>query len=808
MTKFKATWTRTALGLPLLATPAHAAWTDPVTLSPLIALALAGFVLAAMALPAAALRTSRMVNGASKQKIRDLEQQLNEAEAALKSEPQVMLVWNGKAANVERVVGSLRGTVRLPENPEALLAFAAWLESDSAAHLGLCLTELRQSGKAFSIGVKSKLGELLEADGRAAGALATLRFRPLAGDRRAVTELAYDAEKLAKQVERLSTILDAAPFPVWIKGRDQALTWANQAYIKAVEAPTLAQALKTSTQLLAGQALDTRKSNNLTGLIGRVRAVHGGRMSAFNIHEINLQEGVAGFAVDVSALETAEKELDRHINAHASTLDKINTAIAIFGPDQCLRFFNRAYSQLWSLDEGWLKAQPSDGEILDLLRQRRALPEQANFREWKAKQLSSYTTLEIRENFWYLPDGRSLRVVCEQHPFGGVTYLYENLTKEYQLESRYNELADVQKETLDNLAEAVALFGSDGRVRLCNSTFQRLWAIDFSAGADGPHLESFLKLKTVTGDSRAAWSDIKFGITGLDGNRKVVEGRCSQAGQILRYRATPLPDGNALLAFSDISDSVRAEQALRDRTEALEAADRLKTTFLANISYEIRTPLTSIGGFAEGLDLGIAGELTKKQREYILDIRRSSDDLAAIIDAIIDLSAIDAGAMELKLAKVTVDVVMQGAASRVFAALERRNQTIAIEVADDVPEIIGDGPRLEKVLAHLLANASGFSGVGARITMGARRAGAEIQLYVADTGRGMDAEFQAKAFERFQSKSSPGNHRGPGLGLSIVKSFVELHGGKVSLISKPGVGTTVVCTLPVAGPQRGEQVAA
>ena len=241
--------------LSLLATPAHAAWNDPVTLSPLIALALAGFALAAMALPAAALRTQRMVNSAARLKIRDFEQQLNEAESALKSEPQLMLVWSGAGAIVERVVGSMRGTARLPDNSDAILAFPSWLESDSAAHLGLCLTELRQSGKAFSIGVKSKLGELLEADGRAAGSLATLRFRPLAGDRRAVTELAYDAEKLAKQVERLSTILDAAPFPVWIRGRDKALTWANQAYIKAVEAPTLVRTL----DWLEGEGLVARR---------------------------------------------------------------------------------------------------------------------------------------------------------------------------------------------------------------------------------------------------------------------------------------------------------------------------------------------------------------------------------------------------------------------------------------------------------------------------------------------------------------------------------------------------------------------
>jgi len=774
----------------------------PASLPELPVAALAALPAVGLGLAVISIWRLRRRLAAQKERVAELELQLNEAESSLKVEPQIMLVWRGSENKLSRVVGSLKGIAKVPAKTEELMMFGYWLEPDSARNLETATAELRSSGKSFCIGVRTVAGELLEADGRAAAGLATLRLRPLAGDRKAVTELAYDADKLAKQVERLSAILDTAPFPVWIKNKDGALAWANQSYIRTIEAPDLAAALKSRTQLAATDTVDPRKADVMLGLRGRAHAVQGGKRRAFNVHELELHDGLAGFAIDVSALELAEKELERHINAHASTLDKIDTAIAIFGPDQRLRFFNRAYQQLWNLPEDWLKSQPSDGEILDRLRALRVLPEQANFREWKAKQLSSYTTLEMRESYWYLPDGRSLHVVCEQHPFGGVTYLYENLTKEYQLESRYNEQADVQKETLDNLAEAVALFGSDGRLRFCNLAFQRLWSLDFAAGSDGPHVDALLKLKTVTGDARAAWSDIKYGITGLDGTRKIVEGRCGLGEMILRYRAIPLPDGNALLSFSDVSDSVRAEQALRDRTEALEAADRLKSDFLANISYQVRTPLTSISGFAEALAAGLMGQMAPRQRDYVLDIHSAAGDLTTIIDAIIDLSAIDAGAMELRLGRIEITELLERATARIMSALERRNQSIDIEVAENVPEIMGDEARLEQVLGHLLSNASGFSPEGGRITMGARRAGDQVQIWVADKGRGMDSEFQAKAFERFQSRPSAGSHRGPGLGLALVKSFTELHGGRVSLVSKLDQGTTVVCTLPISGPLR------
>jgi signal transduction histidine kinase len=781
-------------GASLLPMDAASGWLGTATVG-VAAAALAGCILSAFKLA----RFRRELHG-TRARTGELEFALNEVESALYSESQVLLIWRGQSEKPDRMAGSLHGAAIVPGTPEELSDFIAWLDPDSAADLKQRLATLRETGRAFNIGVKSLRGELLEADGRAAGAHTTLRLRPLAGERRDVTELSYDASKLSKQVQRLSAILDSAPFPIWIKDKDGKLAWANQPYITAVEAPDLQNLIKTNTTLYREDALDKGRSDKDRGLLGRSRAIARGAVRAFNIYERNIEGGTSGFAVDVTPLEEAEKELERHIKAHASTLDKLDTAIAIFGPDQRLRFFNQAYAKLWSLDEDWLKTQPLDGEVLDRLRAARSLPEQANFREWKSKHLASYTTLETRESYWYLPDGRSLHVVCEQHPFGGVTYLYENLTKEYQLESKYNEQVDVQRETLDNLAESVALFGSDGRLKLFNPAFQKLWHLEDLRPGQSVHADQLSQDKKYSTEARAAWADIRFSLTGLDGSRKKLEGRFTHDGKVLRYRAVPLPDGNALLTFTDVSETERAEQALRERAEALEAADQLKSQFLASVSYQIRTPLTSISGFAETLDLGIMGEMTEKQHAYIRDIRQSSDELSSIIDAIIDLSAIDAGAMELRLSKVDVADLLERVGNKALPALERRNMAIDIEIASDVTTITADNQRLEQILGQLLSNAMGFSPAGATIRLGARNRGEQVQIWVADTGPGIDPDFQSKAFERFQAKHSSGSHRGPGLGLSIVKSFTELHGGSVSLTSRPKQGTTVVCSFPRQGP--------
>jgi signal transduction histidine kinase len=742
-------------------------------------------------------------DAAARRRIAELEGEINEAEAALRAEPHLLLIWRGRNAEPDRIIGDMRDTAKVPAQRETLLDFPVWLEPESASALAAAAATLRETGISFNIGIRTKRGELLEADGRAAGRLATLRLRPLSGERRHITEMAFEARKLSKQVERLSAILDGAPLPIWLKDSASRLIWVNRAYLRAVENADIDSVVASGIDIVEPAKLEFALGNNEVGRHARAHAVIEGSKRALDVYEVTLSEGMAGFAVDVTALEESQKELKRHIRAHANTLDKLATAIAIFGADQRLRFFNSAYVDLWDLDPVWLESNPSDGEILDWLRSHRKLPEQANYRDWKARQLNAYTTLETRESWWHLPDGQSLHVVCEQHPFGGVTYLYENVTEKIRLESQYNELISVQRETLDNLHEGVALFGTDGRLRLYNPTFARLWSLDAPFLDEHPHIDAVIRKSRALFDS-AMWDELKFAVTSFDTNRHPLKERIDRPdGMVLQVSSVPLPDGNTLLTHMDVTDTTRIENALRERAEALEAADRLKTNFLSNVSYELRTPLTNIIGFSQSLSIGIAGQLLPKQNEYLHHIQESSNDLLEIIDAILDLTTIDAGAMELKLRPLAVAETLEAAARTVADAIDKRDLTLKIEIADNVSDFIGDDKRVRQVLSNLLSNAIGFSSAGGEVLMGARRDADDIVLWVSDTGRGIEPEFQKQAFERFHARATGGGHRGPGLGLAIVKSFVELHSGQVSLLSKVNKGTTVICRFPIDGPVSG-----
>ncbi|HEV3242579.1 MAG TPA: PAS-domain containing protein, partial [Methyloceanibacter sp.] len=174
------------------------------------------------------------------------------------------------------------------------------------------------------------------------------------------------------------------------------------------------------------------------------------------------------------------------------SFDRLATAFAVFDADQRLAHFNQAYVDLWQIDAKWLTTHPRDGEILDRLRQSRHLPEKADYRDWKKSWLSAYGTNSQREDQWHLPDGRTLHVVADSAAEGGVTYLYENVTERLALESRYNALIHVQRETLDTLREGVAVFAPNGRLRLHNRAFAAIWRLSPALLGSEPHIDDVI----------------------------------------------------------------------------------------------------------------------------------------------------------------------------------------------------------------------------------------------------------------------------------------------------------------------------
>jgi len=501
---------------------------------------------------------------------------------------------------------------------------------------------------------------------------------------------------------------------------------------------------------------------------------------------------------EASASERSRTESKTTLDARFRSFDRLATAFAVFDAGQRLTHFNQAYVDLWQLDPEWLVTHPRDGEILDRLRQERRLPEKADYRDWKKSWLFSYGSNAQIEDQWHLPDGRTLHVIADSEGEGGVTYLYENVTERLALESRYNALIQVQRETLDTLREGVAVFAPNGRLRLYNHAFAAIWRLNPRQLDGEPHIEEIIDWCRVLYDAPEEWERTKAAVTAIVAERRPYENQFDRPdGSVLTSAVLPLPDGGTLLTYVDVSDSKRVERALIERTEALEAADRLKTAFISHVSYELRTPLTNIIGFSELLASPIAGPLTEKQRDYLSDIRLSGRTLLAIIDDILDLATIDAGTLELKLSPVKVREVIDQAVQGVEERLKQNHVGLAISIEPGVDQFVADGRRVTQMLYNLLSNAIGFSGSEGKIALTCMRDHAMLAFTVEDQGVGIPEDYQPTVFNRFESRSHGSSHRGAGLGLSIVKSLAELHGGTVTLDSAPGRGTRVKVKLPL-----------
>ena len=379
--------------------------------------------------------------------------------------------------------------------PRRVLGFGSWLAPDIAQKMDHAVERLRDRGEAFSVAAASSRGRHFEIDGRAVAGRAVMRIRDVSGDRLQLVRLRESHTELVNQLEALRAMLNAIPHPVWTRDGAGRLAWANSAYARAVEAKDLVDAVARALELFDNDAREAARAARQEEGAWRQKFPQSLPASerCTEVVDIASSEGSAGMASDLSELTALRSELQQQVSSHARTLDQLSTAVAIFDRSKRLIFYNSAYRQLWSLDAPFLDQQPTDGEVLDRLRAKRQLPEQADFRGWKAQLQESYHAIDSAEYVWYLPDGRTLRAVASPNTQGGVTYLFDDVTQRFNLESQFNALTRVQGETLDTLKEGVAVFGADGRLKLINPAFASLWRFDPIRAVDKPHIDEMAK---------------------------------------------------------------------------------------------------------------------------------------------------------------------------------------------------------------------------------------------------------------------------------------------------------------------------
>jgi len=660
---------------------------------------------------------------------------------------------------------------------------------------------LRTKGEPFSISIVLPEGNIIEADGRVAGRQVVLWLEDasIRGEDEKAAISRFENSRITSETDPIAFIemMSRAPFPLWRMNSAGRINWVNTAYVDAVGASDVRDVTKNQIHLDHQSSEDARTV--LSEQAPREATRHivlAGERRATNISLFPINGGLAGIATDADETEDLRLKLNQHVEAHDNLLNSMDEAVVIFGSDKKASFENEAFRRMFGLDEAWSRDRPSHGEWLDHMRERAQVPAQPDHSSWKANELSLYTEwpAEMPPDLWHLQDGRTLRLVRMRDPQGGIALMFSDMTDRIDLEGRLGTLINVQRATLDKLSEGIAVFGTDGRLKIHNNAFARMWGLSEDDLKEFPRFSALIELCLPLYHKRHFWDDLKARAT--DSNpevRRQVEGEIRRSDdKTLTWLSKPLPDGATLVAWDDVTSARRAEAALIERAEALEEADRMKSEFVGHVSYQLRTPLTTISGYADFLQNEGAGPMNDKQSEYIFAIQSASEDLAKIIDDILDIAAIEANVLDLDLGDVDVYDVLSQALDYVATKADDTKISMELDCAPDIGVIRADQTRIKQVVYNLLSNALRFTKPGGLIMLGGKRApGGGVQIWVKDDGVGIPTDKQSQVFESFESSRG-----GAGLGLALVQRFVERHGGWVELESDEGEGTHVTCYLP------------
>jgi signal transduction histidine kinase len=626
-------------------------------------------------------------------------------------------------------------------------------------------------------------------------------------EKQSATIVLHEKAALQAELTKLNIIAHALPRPLWLRRLNGQIMWVNEAYAKSLDSTReacVAQSLEFSPRIGVNTAREQARKAVESGVMqtDERHVVVDGTRRLFRAYEIPIiAEGyVVGFAVDQTEVEELTTEMQRHTSAFEETLEQVGAPIAIFDAQQKLQFYNQAYQQLWQFNDAFLRTHPTYGDMLEDLRARRKLPEVVDFARYRRERLQLFNSLiKTQEEMWHLPDATIIRHLSIPHPLGGLMFVTEDVTDKLALESSYNTLIAVQQETLDNLAEGIAVIGSDGRLRLSNPAFARIWALEENILELKPHVTELLEnMRPLLHNGQEDWTALRNGtvVRLLDRIPRAVEEISRMDGSVVEHISVPLPDGNVMHSYLDITARTRVEAALRATNKALAAADKLKSEFVANVSYQLRTPLSTIIGFAEILTNQYFGPLNERQADYTKTILEASRKLLALINTVLDLATIEAGRMILVRRPVDIKRLLVEAVAGIANWAERQNLTLSLNCPDGfiLPEI--DERRMQQVLLNLLTNAIQYTPPQGSISITAAQSITHTSITIADTGIGMTDSERERVFNKFERANAQARQPGVGLGLSLVKSLVDLHNGTIALSSAPNKGTSITLHIP------------
>ncbi|MBK0399099.1 PAS-domain containing protein [Limibaculum sp. M0105] len=637
------------------------------------------------------------------------------------SDGMVLRARNGRITDLSDAAAELPGAA-----PGAMLTdVIASAIGQRRDEVQTALARLIETGEPMHLLARRTAGGQCEVIGFPSGGESVLVLRDarlIAAElERAETALARRERSLSAgwyERETIATLLEIGATIAWHRTADGAVSWcAGQVRTEmgAVAAEQVVTFLGVRPpQREAADGIDRTRIEILPP--GGIEPV------SLSVVEVLKPDGRRfGFATDASNAVTAERTLSRFVQTMTETFAHLTVGLAIFDRNQKLALFNPALAQMLQLDPATLAARPTLSDLVDAMRRTRRIPETGDYHLWRRQLLGLFDDTEVvdYEDTWHLADGSSINVLARPHPHGSLAFVFDDVSERMRLEQNYRRSVDLRHATLNRLEEGLAVFGADGLLQFVNDAFHDIWGTDADSICAGMHAREVMRLCQGLTIETEVWRRVTGFITS-DETRRALSARVTLgSSRILSARLAPLPGGASMVVFADITDSERIALALRERNEALEAVEEMRTAVLDQISHRLRTPLNTIFGFGQLLGDPRFGTLTPDQRDYADGILEASGQLLDTIDDVTELASLqldplhDEGA-DPPLAE-TLELTRQLLDKRAVEA----GVVLATELPDAAIKLRCDAVRLRQIVFNMVAGAIQRSPSGTRILLSA-----------------------------------------------------------------------------------------
>lgn len=742
------------------------------------------------------------------------EEKLNTAEETLESFPDGCYLWlYDPIGFIRETHCSRRLAVMMDLSQGTESSFDALLEHftpDSAEALATALNEMRSGERPFMLELQNttRTKSFLVSGFRTRSAkykniIDTLWVQETTDTTKKLASLGEKARELEKENTLFKQAFDSLPFPVWLRSEELQIAACNPAYAKAVHADSPEQAVLLGSELVyekspreakvlaaaARAAGKEKKAREFVVMEGKRRWVEASEIPL--PAQLYSKNKTIGFVRDITQEQELQNSLRNHIASHNGVLEHLKTAIAVFDADMRLQFYNTSFMNLWDLEAEWLDSSPTYSHVLDMLREKRRLPENRDFSAYKTREIKYFTSLvAATEDILHLPSGMTLRRMLTPHPLGGLLITYEDVTGHLTMERSMTVLNETQYTVINHLREAILLFGRDGRLRLANTAYLTLWQISDSDFNKPPlTIVEVIEKQKPFFENENNWEALKEQLLGvITSHTGEIFQILRPDGKVLEFVAAGLPDGGIFVSFLDVTEEEKSSSLAEEKETLLSRfkqttvqAEKLRAVFLEQLGREINPQLSSLTDAVQKLSDNAGQRLSRRQKTCLQTIFDSSSELKILFDDLADLALIETGSAVLELDSVDVRGLLNGIMNTVKEQAKNKNVSLHLSCPDVLPTLIADKKRLKQVLFYLINNA-----VSAAFKDGT------VSLSVYTENKNLVIALEEKSLDVKNDSDTINFAAQNGFAASLIRSFIEMHGGTLAVSDKKGTKKTQI----------------